>query len=223
MENLTDILIRIAVLAPAILMALTVHEASHALVANIMGDPTAKSRGRMSLNPLRHLDPTGTLVFFITAWFGAGIGWAKPVPVDSRNLKNPQKDHVWISAAGPVANMLFAVVISLVLTALIHSGIFRGYSLFLWIVGRLLIAGVQINLVLAFFNLIPLPPLDGSGILAGLLPYRAAAKYYEIGRYGFIIILGLIFLPNWLPGFPDIINIFVLTPANALAQWLLPL
>ena len=223
MENLTDILIRIAVLAPAILMALTVHEASHALVAHLMGDSTAKFQGRLSLNPLHHLDPTGTLVFFITAWFGAGIGWAKPVPVDSRNLKNPQRDHIWISAAGPAANIVFAVLIALCLALLIHGGLFRSYSLFVWIMGQLLIAGVKINLVLAFFNLIPLPPLDGSGILAGLLPYRAAARYYEIGRYGFLIILGLIFLPNWLPGFPDIINLFVLTPANTLASWLLPL
>ena len=223
MENLTEILIRIAVLAPAILMALTVHEASHALLAHLMGDSTAKYQGRLSLNPLRHLDPTGTLVFFVTAWLGAGIGWAKPVPVDARNLKDPKRDHIWISAAGPAANMVFAVIIALVLKLLIQSGLFREYSLFVWILGRLLIAGVKINLVLAFFNLIPLPPLDGSGILAGLLPHRAAARYYEIGRYGFMIILGLIFLPNWLPGFPDIINVFVLTPANALANWLLPL
>lgn len=223
MGFITDTLLRIAILAPPILMALTVHEAAHALVAYLRGDPTAKLRGRLSLNPVRHLDPTGTLVFFVTAWLGAGIGWAKPVPVDARNLKDPRRDHILVSAAGPVSNLVFALLISLVLGMLISLGLFRQPSVWKYYLAQLFIVGVHINVILAFFNLLPLPPLDGSGILAGLLSPRTAVRYLELGNYGFIIVLALIFLPNWLPGFPDLIQILVISPAHAVAQWLLPI
>lgn len=219
-DYITSILIKVGLLAPPILMALTVHEAAHGLVALWRGDPTAKYAGRLTLNPLRHLDPTGTLVFFITAWFGAGIGWAKPVPVDHRRLKDPRRDMMWVSAAGPLSNLLFALILALALNLFIQIGFFRepGWTVFL---AHMMILGVKINIVLAFFNLLPLPPLDGSGIVTGLLSPRAAAKYSQLNRYGFIIIMGLIFLPRWLPGFPDIIDIFVLTPASLLISMLL--
>lgn len=230
MEHITEILLKFIILAPPILMALTVHEAAHALLALWFGDPTAKLAGRISLNPMHHLDLTGTLVFFLTAWFGAGIGWAKPVPVDARNLKNPRQNHIFISAAGPVVNILFACLISVVFHLLIEAGFFRqGVLLFPgddWIrffFGEMLKVGVGINVILAFFNLIPLPPLDGSGILAGLLPLRAAQAYYRIRPYGLMILLALIFLPNWLPGFPDIIGGLILTPARWVAGILMPL
>ncbi|RJX35199.1 MAG: site-2 protease family protein [Desulfarculus sp.] len=222
-QFITDFLWRLVLLAPPILMALTVHEASHALVAWLRGDPTAKQAGRLSLNPIRHLDLAGTLVFFVTAWFGAGFGWAKPVPVDGRRLRDPRRDMIWISASGPVSNLAFAVLISLVLAGLIHLGLFTEYALWKWFLGEMLILGITVNVVLAFFNLIPLPPLDGSGILTGLLSPRAALHYQQFARYGFLILLGLIFLPRFLPGLPNIIGYLVLYPAQAIIDLLLPL
>lgn len=222
-QFISDFLWRLVLLAPPILMALTVHEASHALVAWLRGDPTAKQAHRLSLNPIRHLDLAGTLVFFVTAWFGAGFGWAKPVPVDGRRLHNPRRDMIWISAAGPVSNLAFAVLISLVLAGLIHLGLFAEYALWKWFLGEMMILGITVNVILAFFNLIPLPPLDGSGILTGLLSPRAALRYQQFSRYGFLILLALIFLPRWLPGLPNIIAYLVLYPAQAVIDLLLPL
>ena len=222
MGSIYGFLIKVVILAPPILMALTVHEASHALVAWLRGDPTAKRMGRLSLNPVRHLDLSGTLVFFVTAWFGAGFGWAKPVPVNGYNLRDPRRDMIWISAAGPVSNLLFALVISLALYLMVHAGLFVEYADWKWFLGQMLLTGVTVNVILAFFNLIPLPPLDGSGILTGLLTPRAAQRYQQLNRYGFLILLALIFLPRWLPGMPDIINYLVLYPANSVLNLLLP-
>jgi len=222
--DITKFLLQVALLAPPILLALTVHEASHAAVAYWRGDPTAKWLGRMTLNPLKHLDLMGTIAFFVTALAGSGIGWAKPVPVDSRNLKNPRVDHMLISGAGPVANLATAALLAVLFNLLIYQlGFFSGpvtmskqYLVFFFE------KAIFVNVILACFNLIPLPPLDGSGVLAGLLPRRAAITYLEIGRYGFFIILALIFLPNFLPGFPDIIRIFVVGPASFITGLLLP-
>ncbi|BEQ14310.1 site-2 protease family protein [Desulfoferula mesophila] len=222
METITNFLLKLLILAPPILMALTVHEASHALVAWLRGDPTAKERGRLSLNPINHLDLAGTLVFFVTAWFGSGFGWAKPVPIDARRLSDPRRDTVWISAAGPVSNLLFALVIAGVLYLLVRAGVFNDFAQWKWFFGQMLMVGVTVNVILAFFNLIPLPPLDGSGILAGLLPPRAAWRYQQLNRYGFMILLALIFLPRWLPGMPDLISALVLYPARSVLNLLLP-
>jgi Zn-dependent protease len=205
-------------------LALTVHEASHGLLAYYFGDPTAKFAGRLTLNPLKHLDPLGTLVFFISAWLGSGFGWAKPVPVDYRNLRNPRRDGMFISAAGPAANLITAVLLALLFNLLISLGVFRQEfwgtaSAYLVL---FLYRAVFINVILAFFNLIPLPPLDGSGILAGLLSQRAAYRYQQVERYGFFIIMALIFLPGMLPGFPNLINWFVVAPAGWLTSLLLP-
>jgi len=222
MGSVTQFLIQVVILAPPILMALTVHEASHALVAWWRGDPTAQRMGRLSLNPLRHLDPAGTLVFFITAWFGAGFGWAKPVPVDGRNLADPRRDMIWISAAGPASNLVCASLIALVLYLLVNAGVFVGYADWKWFLAKMMMTGVTVNVILAFFNLIPLPPLDGSGILAGLLSPAAALRYQQLNRWGFIILLALIFLPRWLPGLPNIIYYLVLYPANSVLNLLMP-
>jgi len=222
MGEINGFLLKVLVLAPPILMALTVHEASHALVAWLRGDPTAKQRGRLSLNPLRHLDLAGTLVFFVTAWFGAGFGWAKPVPVDGRRLRDPRRDMIWISAAGPASNLLFAGVIALVLHFLVNAGVFAGYADWKWVLAQMIMTGVTVNVILAFFNLIPLPPLDGSGILTGLLSPRAAMRYQQLSRWGFMILLAMIFLPRWLPGMPDIIGYLVLYPAHSMLNLLLP-
>ncbi len=222
MSDIADILLRILVLAPPILMALTVHEAAHAGVAYLFGDPTAKQAGRLSLNPLRHLDVAGTLVFFFTAWFGSGIGWAKPVPVDYRRLSNPQRGVMWVSAAGPAVNLLAAALLGLALRLLVGLGVFVEYSLWRHYLAEVFLVGVQVNVVLAFFNLLPLPPLDGSGILMGLLPPRAAARYHAFSRYGFAILLALIFLPQVVRGFPNLLGLLVLGPASLVTGWLLP-
>lgn len=215
--------IKILLLAPPILLALTVHEASHALVAWMRGDDTARRQGRLTMNPLKHLDVAGTLVFFITAWVGSGIGWAKPVPVDYRNLKNPLRDIIWVSAAGPVANLSCACLLALVLHGLVAAGLFREPTLPIYYLGQMFILGVQVNLVLAMFNLLPLPPLDGSGIVTGLLPLRLAMRYQELKRYGFALLLALIFLPRVVPAFPDLIGLLVVWPARELMDLLLPL
>ncbi len=222
-DYLSSLVAKVVMLAPPILLALTVHEAGHALLAHLRGDDTAKAAGRLSLNPLRHLDPTGTLVFFITAWFGSGIGWAKPVPVDYRRLKNPKRDIIWISAAGPVVNLLAATVVALGLNALIHAGFFREPTTLRMYIGQMFLVGVQVNAVLAFFNLLPLPPLDGSGIVTGLLPQRLALRYQQFNRYGFAILLALIFLPQFIHGFPDIIGTLVVWPVHWLMDSLLPM
>jgi len=220
---LIGLVIKILLLAPPILLALTMHEASHAFIAWLRGDDTARRAGRLSLNPLKHLDVTGTLVFFITAWVGSGIGWAKPVPVDYRNLKNPQRDIIWVSAAGPLANLGTACLLGLILHLLVNAGLFREPSLPVYYLGQVFILGVRVNLVLALFNLLPLPPLDGSGIVTGLLPMRLAARYQQLSRYGFAIIFALIFLPQVMSAFPDVISWAVRWPVDWLMDLLLPL
>lgn len=220
-QDISSFIATVAILAPPILLALTVHEAAHGLIAYWRGDPTAKMLGRLTLNPLKHLDVVGTLVFFVSAMAGAGFGWAKPVPVNGANLKNPRKDMILISAAGPVVNILTAVVLAIILNILVNLGVARADSWWAPAI-QMINVGVQINVVLAFFNLIPLPPLDGSGILMGFLPTKAAMRYEALGRYGFFILLGLLFLPRWLPGMPDIIQMVVVYPANQFLELLLP-
>lgn len=222
MQDITGMLLTILILAPPILLALTVHEVSHGVVAYVRGDPTARQAGRLTMNPFRHLDPMGTLVFFITAWMGAGIGWARPVPVNPTRLRDPRHDMVLVSAAGPVANILTGAAVGLVFRLLIELGLFREFSESKLILAQMLKVGVYVNMVLAFFNLIPLPPLDGSGVVGGLLSPRAEVRYRQAARYGLLILLALIFLPSWVPGFPDLIGMFVVRPAHWLAELILP-
>jgi Zn-dependent protease len=168
--------------APAILFGLTIHEFSHGYVAWRLGDPTAKMMGRLTLNPLKHLDPIGTIALFLFRF-----GWAKPVPIDPRNFQHPTRDMAISSLAGPAANLLTAAVAGFILRVLIlfHVGGFAG---------TLTMYFVLFNLILCFFNLIPIPPLDGSRLLYHLLPPRLAAGYGSLERYGFIILVGVIFL-----------------------------
>jgi Zn-dependent protease len=186
--SIGDFLIQYIVL----LLSLTIHESAHAWMADKMGDPTAKMLGRISLNPIVHIDIIGTVILpilaAVTGW--ALIGWAKPVPVNPMNLKNPRKDDMLISALGPVSNValavIFAIIFNIVRFVLPREGLFNP-------VYRFLVFGILINIILALFNLIPIPPLDGSGVLMGFLSPSAAEKYEKIRPFGIIIIYILMY------------------------------
>jgi Zn-dependent protease len=185
--NLPSLIQEIAILAPPFLLALTIHEYAHGLVALHFGDPTASRLGRLTLNPLKHIDPIGVLAFIIMK-----IGWAKPVPVDPRYFKNPVRDLLYVSLAGPGANLLTAVASGLALQILAHLSFLLPRFLLMPVL-MMLAASVWINIMLAVFNLIPVPPLDGSKVLMGLLPPNLAAAYRKIEPFGFIILLALFY------------------------------
>ena len=174
-------------IAPPILLALTFHEYAHAYVANRLGDDTAKQSGRLSLNPLRHLDPLGTIMIFLVHF-----GWAKPVPVNPYRLKNPKKDMLWISAAGPLANMILALSSGILLRILIATAETPDRTSFMGLLIYVVFMSLQINLALAIFNILPIAPLDGSKILSGILPDGFEKMFYFMERYGPFILLGLI-------------------------------
>jgi Zn-dependent protease len=179
---------------PVILWALTFHELAHGWVALRFGDPTARDLGRLTLNPLRHLDPFGTLMMFL-----AGFGWAKPVPVDPRNLMNPLRDGLWIAAAGPSANFLNAAASGLLVRGLYHNeGLARLLGSTAAPIFQLLFLTVQINLALCVFNLIPIHPLDGSQVLKGLVSPRTAASLARLDPVGPIVLLLLILGGRWI-------------------------
>ncbi|MEE9557129.1 MAG: site-2 protease family protein [Candidatus Adiutricales bacterium] len=178
----------LSLLAVPILLAVTVHEVAHGWVANKLGDPTARLAGRLTLNPFKHLDPIGTLVFVITRM----VGWAKPVPVNPHNLRNPQRDMIWVAAAGPAANILLASGFALIYH-IFNNWLDFSFGPVTTPVVAVAQLGVYINLGLATFNILPIPPLDGSNILMGILPRDLAIQYERITPYGFIILLILIF------------------------------
>ncbi len=178
---------QIIILAPPLLFSLTIHEFSHGYVAYRLGDPTAKQQGRLTLNPLKHLDPLGVLAFIIMK-----IGWAKPVPVDPRYFKNPLKDMVWVALAGPAANLMSAVACGLLAQLLIFSAPLLPHFI-LRPLAQMIRAGIWINIILAVFNLLPIPPLDGSKVLMGLMPARQAMKFAKLEPFGFIILLALFY------------------------------
>lgn len=181
----------ILLLIPPILFALTVHEFSHAYVASRLGDPTARLLGRLTLNPIAHLDPIGTILLFV-----AGFGWAKPVPVDARYLAHPRRDMMWIALAGPVSNVLLAILFGSLLRAMVGNPYLSAIR-----AGDALLAMVQysvsLNLMLATFNLIPIFPLDGSRILTGLLPAHAAERFRALEPIGPMVLLGIILIGNF--------------------------
>ncbi len=176
---------RLLLLAPVILLALTVHEYCHALVADRLGDSTARMQGRLSLNPLVHLDIFGTILIFLV-----GFGWAKPVPINLRNLDDPKRGMMLIALAGPVSNLVMAILAGLVLRSLL-PGLGAATPTTLITVLKLSILSIQINVALAVFNMIPLPPLDGSRVIYGLLPQEQAMAYSRIEPYGVMILFGL--------------------------------
>ena len=185
---MNDTLLQLIILAPPLLLALTLHEFAHGYVAFRLGDPTAQAAGRLTLNPLKHLDPLGTIAFFIVH-----LGWAKPVPVNPGYFKNPQKDMLWVALAGPATNLVLAIVsavmskvVWVVAQTLPYSALGEAILVPL---NHTLIASVWINLVLCIFNFLPIPPLDGSRILAGVLPPALARSYISIEKYGFILLI----------------------------------
>jgi Zn-dependent protease len=183
-----EYLIVISLLAVPVLLAVTVHEVAHGWVADKLGDNTARLAGRLTLNPLKHLDPVGTLVFLVTRM----VGWAKPVPVNPYNLRHPQRDMVWVAAAGPAANIILASAFAL-LYHVFNNWQGLSFNSITTPVAAMARLGVYINLGLATFNILPIPPLDGSNILMGILPRNLAIQYERITPYGFIILLVLIF------------------------------
>ena len=179
----------ILLFAIAILYALTIHEFFHAWTANKLGDPTARMQGRLTLNPLAHLDPVGTICFII-----AHFGWGKPVPVNPGYFKHPRRDDVLVSAAGPISNFVSAFIFG-VIFQMLNKFVIETSPLIVDL-GNLLITTIQINLILAIFNFIPLYPLDGSHILKGFLPRSMLSGYENVCRYSPFILLGVILLGN---------------------------
>ncbi len=187
MENTIQL---IAVLAPPLLLAVTLHEFAHGWVADKLGDPTPRFMGRLTLNPLKHLDLMGTLAFVLTRM----IGWAKPVPVNPRNFKDPYKAMLWVALAGPLTNLFLASVSAILLKILLLFSLSSSLSDVVWVpLLHMLQFSVQINVGLAIFNLIPLPPLDGGRILTGILPRDKALSFSRIEPYGPLILIFLIF------------------------------
>lgn len=188
---MNDLVQTFAVYALPILFAITLHEAAHAYAAKYFGDLTAYSQGRMSLNPIKHIDPVGTLLIPIVLFFVGSpflFGYAKPVPVEFGKLRNPKKQMAWVALAGPAANLVMALM-------------WMGLALFLTALGsreefflRMAQAGILTNLVIFAFNLFPIPPLDGGRILTSLLPHKYAYKFAQLEPYGFFIVLALAFL-----------------------------
>ncbi|MEN8223220.1 MAG: site-2 protease family protein [Acidobacteriota bacterium] len=195
MNNILTIAIQLLV----ILLALSVHESAHGWMAERFGDPTARMQGRITLNPIAHIDPVGTVIFpIILAMIGAPVfGWAKPVMVNPYNLKNPKKDNMYIAAAGPVSNILMAagsIVLFLILKNIGIIGSIYVTSRGAEAITILLLNLILINIFLAIFNLLPVPPLDGSRILEGVLEGEALHTFKKIEPYGFLILMAVIYL-----------------------------
>jgi Zn-dependent protease len=177
---------RLILIAPSFLLAITVHEFSHGYIAYRLGDPTARDNGRLTFNPIAHIDLFGLLALLFI-----GFGWAKPVPVNPYNLANPRRDNIWISLAGPASNFVSAFFLGLLFRALYP---FFGNFDIGGIILTMIFLGVWINLVLTIFNLLPIPPLDGFHILEGLVSYDTYIKLQKYERIGPMILLGLILI-----------------------------
>jgi Zn-dependent protease len=193
-----------------VLLSLSIHEAAHAWTAYRLGDPTAKNLGRISLNPLVHIDLIGTVILPLVAAFSnlPIIGWAKPVPVDIRRLRDPRRDFMLVAAAGPASNLLQAIVVAVLFHALPLENI--NFLNLNW--PNVFRRAADINILLALFNLIPVPPLDGGNVLAGLLPREAAAAFDKVRQFGFIILYALM-----LTG---VLSQIILPPADFLMELL---
>ena len=180
----------VLIYALPVLFAITVHEAAHGYAARHFGDNTAYMLGRITLNPIKHIDPVGTILMPIMLYFATSgaflFGYAKPVPVNFGHLRNPKRDMVWVALAGPASNFIQAIVWAVVMITLVGTGVEERFFL------EMARAGVLVNLVMWAFNLFPVPPLDGGRILVGLLPWRQAQMVSRLEPYGFFIVMGLV-------------------------------
>jgi len=192
MPSLPELAQTLAVWALPVLFAITLHEVAHGWAARALGDNTAAKMGRLTLNPLKHIDPVGTIVIPIVFLLLPGdflFGWAKPVPVSARNLKHPRRDMALVAAAGPLANLAMAFAWGLLLKLTLGQGAGEGF----WLGIRMMAtAGIIINLVLMALNLLPLPPLDGGRVLSGVLPPAWSARLDRVEPYGALIIVALL-------------------------------
>jgi len=198
-----------------LLFSLTVHETAHAWTASRLGDQTARLQGRVSLNPVVHADIVGTVLFPLLAILGniPLIGWAKPVPVSVRNLRNGRRDYVLVAAAGPASNLLLAIGASIALDLLTISPMRLGEPNMSVPIASLLSAAIRINVLLAVFNMLPIPPLDGGNVLGGLLPRQLGVKFDALMRpYGFILLYALLLTRGF--------DYLVVPPARFLLSWL---
>jgi Zn-dependent protease len=209
--NVVQIVIAFIVL----LFSLTIHEMAHAWTADRLGDSTARRLGRVSLNPLVHADPIGTILFPLIAMVSGVplIGWAKPVPVSVRQLRNPRRDYVIVAAAGPASNLVMAVAAALALAAVPVSPVILGEPNVSAPIASFLSLAVRLNVLLAIFNMLPIPPLDGGNVLSGLLPRPAAAVFNQIRPYGFLLLYALILTRGFY--------YLVVRPSNVVYSWLL--
>jgi Zn-dependent protease len=207
-NNIAHVFIVFAVL----LFSLTIHEMAHAWTADRLGDPTARLLGRVSLNPLVHADLIGTVVFPLVALMSGAplIGWAKPVPVNIRRLRHERRDYVLVAAAGPASNLVLAFAAAAVMSLVARVAV--GDSNVSVLLASLLVGAVQINLLLAVFNMIPIPPLDGGNVLSGLLPRSLAVRFDQIRPYGFLLLYALVLTDGY--------RYLVLPPYNFLRSWL---
>jgi Zn-dependent protease len=197
-----------------LLFSLTIHEMAHAWTADRLGDSTARLLGRVSLNPLVHADPIGTILFPLLAAISniPLIGWAKPVPVNTRGLRHPRRDFVLVAAAGPTSNLLLALVSALALTIIPVSPVTLGEPNVSAPLASALSLAMRINVLLAVFNMIPIPPLDGGNVLSGLLPRGAARQFDLVRPYGFLLLYVLMFTGK--------LEYVLLPPYNLLVSWL---
>ena len=219
--DIANLIQTVALYALPVLFAITVHEAAHGYAARYLGDNTAALQGRITLNPLKHIDPVGTILMPLMLYFATSgaflFGYAKPVPVNFGALRNPKRDMVWVALAGPASNFVQAVFWALLLVVMAGLGVQEPFFL------KMAQAGILVNLVMWAFNLFPLPPLDGGRILVGLLPWRQANMVSRIEPWGFFIVMGLVLAgvvgALWLRPLIDLgyrfINLLV-TPLRAL-------
>ncbi len=196
-------IILLLVVLTLLILSLAIHEAAHAFVAYRCGDDTAKHMGRLTLNPIDHIDPFMTIMLPLLLWFGSGgsfvFGGAKPVPVNPYNLRHPSRDMMYVALAGPISNFLLAIFFALVFKCLVAFGSYQESSLMINAVRN----GVSLNIFLAVFNLVPIPPLDGSRVVMHFLPQSRKQGYAQLERFGIFIVVGLFYM---VPGFETLLR-----------------
>ena len=220
---MTDLIQTVLIYALPVIFAITLHEAAHGYIAQRLGDNTAAMLGRVTLNPLPHIDPVGTILLPLLLYFSTSgaflFGYAKPVPVRFGHLRNPKRDMIWVALAGPAANLLQALLWGVLLYALAGSGVTERFFL------EMCRAGMLTNVVMFAFNLFPLPPLDGGRIVVGLLPWRQAVQFSRVEPWGFFIVMALVItgvISSWwmqpLMGVTFDLLKFTLSPLAGLLQ-----